>query len=516
MKNLRKTKIICTLGPATDRDDVLRQLMIEGMNVARFNFSHGSHEEQGERLKKVQELREELNLPIATLLDTKGPEIRLRELEGGKAELAAGQKFVLTTEEMMGNAQKVSITYKDLVKDVQPGSRILIDDGLIALDVEEVDDTEISCRVINGGMISNKKGVNVPDVDLSMPYISEKDYQDIVFGIENDFDFIAASFVRTADDVMQIRKIFAEKNCRNVNIISKIENMQGVQNIDEIIQVSDGIMVARGDMGVEIPLEDVPSIQKMIIKKVVNAGKQVITATQMLDSMMKNPRPTRAEGVLPGDDQLLQLDGPHQDPVLLYDVEGGDVVVLLRLLDQALHGPADAAARGNGDEIGGHFAADLILAEGAEEQDLLPHLPVQQLHQRVPPGLLHPLEDLRRRGGLQLGEDVHLLADGELLHVLVQPPGIFQNPGQGPGIQDAVEPVPLLPAQQLHGRRDVVLVVGQEPLPHRLRRQGPPEEGRDLRPVVRAPDGRRQYHLLMHHPYLLSSSAVGQRRAKRA
>ena len=295
MKNLRKTKIICTLGPATDRDDVLKQLMMEGMNVARFNFSHGSHEEQGERLKKVQELREELNLPIATLLDTKGPEIRLRELEGGKAELVEEQKFVLTTEELVGDANKVSITYKDLVKDVQPGSRILIDDGLIALDVEEVDDTEISCRVINGGMISNKKGVNVPDVELSMPYISEKDYEDIVFGIENDFDFIAASFVRTADDVMQIRKIFAEKNCRNVNIISKIENMQGVQNIDEIIQVSDGIMVARGDMGVEIPLEDVPAIQKMIIKKVVNAGKQVITATQMLDSMMKNPRPTRAE-----------------------------------------------------------------------------------------------------------------------------------------------------------------------------------------------------------------------------
>lgn len=295
VNNIRKTKIICTLGPATDKGDVLKQLMLEGMNVARFNFSHGSHEEQGERLKKVQELREELNLPIATLLDTKGPEIRLRKLEGGKAELVAGQKFVLTTEEIMGDANKVSITYRDLVKDVQPGSTILIDDGLIALDVEEVNDTEISCRVVNGGMISDRKGVNVPDVELSMPYISEKDYQDIVFGIENDFDFIAASFVRTADDVMQIRKIFAEKNCRNVNIISKIENMQGVQNIDEIIQVSDGIMVARGDMGVEIPLEDVPAIQKMIIKKVVNAGKQVITATQMLDSMIKNPRPTRAE-----------------------------------------------------------------------------------------------------------------------------------------------------------------------------------------------------------------------------
>ncbi len=295
VNNIRKTKIICTLGPATDKGDVLKRLMLEGMNVARFNFSHGSHEEQGERLKKVQELREELNLPIATLLDTKGPEIRLRKLEGGKAELVAGQKFVLTTEEIMGDANKVSITYRDLVKDVQPGSTILIDDGLIALDVEEVNDTEISCRVVNGGMISDRKGVNVPDVELSMPYISEKDYQDIVFGIENDFDFIAASFVRTADDVMQIRKIFAEKNCRNVNIISKIENMQGVQNIDEIIQVSDGIMVARGDMGVEIPLEDVPAIQKMIIKKVVNAGKQVITATQMLDSMIKNPRPTRAE-----------------------------------------------------------------------------------------------------------------------------------------------------------------------------------------------------------------------------
>lgn len=293
--HLRKTKIICTLGPATDRDGVLKQLMMEGMNVARFNFSHGTHEEQGERLKKVQELRDELNLPIATLLDTKGPEIRLRELKGGKAELIAGQKFILTTEEILGDETIVSVNYKDLVKDVRAGSRILIDDGLIALDVEGVNDTEISCRVVNGGMISNKKGVNVPDVELSMPYISEKDYEDIVFGIENDFDFIAASFVRTADDILQIRKIFEEKNCRNINIIAKIENMQGVQNIDEIIQVSDGIMVARGDMGVEIPLEDVPAIQKMIIKKVVNAGKQVITATQMLDSMMKNPRPTRAE-----------------------------------------------------------------------------------------------------------------------------------------------------------------------------------------------------------------------------
>ncbi len=295
MKNLRKTKIICTLGPSTDKDDVLKQLMIEGMNVARFNFSHGTHEEQGERLKKVQKLREELNLPVATLLDTKGPEIRLRDMKNGKVQLEAGQKFTLTTEEILGDETRVSITYKDLVKDVEPGCRILIDDGLIELGVDEVTEQDIVCHVVNGGMISNKKGVNVPNVELSMPYISDKDYEDIVFGIENDFDFVAASFVRTADDVLQIRKIFEEKNCNNINIISKIENMQGVENIDEIIRVSDGIMVARGDMGVEIPLEDVPVIQKMMIKKVIEAGKQVITATQMLDSMMKNPRPTRAE-----------------------------------------------------------------------------------------------------------------------------------------------------------------------------------------------------------------------------
>ena len=211
MKNLRKTKIICTLGPATDKEDVLRQLMLEGMNVARFNFSHGTHEEQGERLRRVCQLREELNLPVATLLDTKGPEIRLCEIEGGRAQLVEGQRFVLTTEEILGNAERVSITYQDLVKDVEPGNRILIDDGLIELRVEEVTDTEIACHVLNGGMISNKKGVNVPNVELSMPYISEKDYEDIVFGIENDYDFVAASFVRTADDVLQIRRIFEEE-----------------------------------------------------------------------------------------------------------------------------------------------------------------------------------------------------------------------------------------------------------------------------------------------------------------
>ncbi len=295
MKANRKTKIICTLGPATDSEEVLRQLMQEGMDVARFNFSHGDYQEQGRRLEQVKAIREELGIPVATLLDTKGPEIRLGQLKDKKAVLKEGQTFTLTTEDLLGDENRASITYKNLGKDVKTGTRILIDDGLIEMTVRQVTDTEIICVVNNGGVISDKKGINVPDVELSMPYISQKDYEDIVFGIENDFDFIAASFVRCADDVLQIRRIFEEKDCHSINIISKIENMQGVDNIDEIIRVSDGIMVARGDMGVEIPLEDVPIIQKMIIAKVYNAGKQVITATQMLDSMMKNPRPTRAE-----------------------------------------------------------------------------------------------------------------------------------------------------------------------------------------------------------------------------
>ncbi|MGN0395182.1 MAG: pyruvate kinase, partial [Coprococcus sp.] len=292
---MRKTKIICTLGPATDDDEVLRKLMIEGMDVARFNFSHGDHAQHKRNKERIVRLREELNIPVATLLDTKGPEIRVRDFENGKIELKPGQKFTLTTDEIIGNEEKVSITYKNLVNDVSVGNTILIDDGLINMVVEEVTDKDIVCRVENGGPVSNHKGVNVPRVNLTMPYISDVDRDDIIFGIENDFDFIAASFVRTADDVLEIRKILDEHGCDNINIISKIENMQGVENIDEIIRVSDGIMVARGDMGVEIPLEEVPVIQKMIIKKVYNADKQVITATQMLDSMMKNPRPTRAE-----------------------------------------------------------------------------------------------------------------------------------------------------------------------------------------------------------------------------
>lgn len=292
---MRKTKIICTLGPATEDENVLRQLLIEGMNVARFNFSHGNHEQQGKTLAKLKKLREELNLPVAALLDTKGPEIRIGKFAAGSVRLSAGQQFILTVNDVPGTNEMVSISYKDLIKDISKGTTILLDDGLIELKVIRITGTDIICNVSNDGVISDNKGVNVPGIVLSMPYISQKDYNDILFGIEQGFDFIAASFVRTADDILQIRKILQEKNCNSINIISKIENMQGVDNIDEIIRVSDGIMIARGDMGVEIPLEDVPVLQKMIIKKVCEAGKQVITATQMLDSMMKNPRPTRAE-----------------------------------------------------------------------------------------------------------------------------------------------------------------------------------------------------------------------------
>ena len=302
----RRTKIICTLGPSTDNEAVMKALIEEGMNVARFNFSHGPHDEQMGRLKMLRKLRKELGKYVAALLDTKGPEIRLVEFEKGKTELKTGQTFTLTTDDILGTDERVSITYKNLADDVKLGDHILIDDGLVGLEVVEikpvakpvntkVNARDIVCKVLNDGVISNKKGVNVPNVDLTMPFISEKDYGDICFAVENDYDFIAASFVRTAEDVMEIRKILAEKGGEDIKIISKIENMQGVRNIDDIIRVSDGIMVARGDMGVEIPLEDVPVMQKMIIKKACEAGKIVITATQMLDSMMKHPRPTRAE-----------------------------------------------------------------------------------------------------------------------------------------------------------------------------------------------------------------------------
>lgn len=292
---MRKTKIICTLGPSTRDDSVIRELMYAGMNVARFNFSHGTQDDHKVMLERITRIRKELNLPIATLLDTRGPEIRIKTFKNGKVELKAGQTFTLHADDVEGSENGVSITYPNLYKDIKSDSVILLDDGLIELRVIKLNNHDIVCRVCNNGIISNTKGVNVPNVHLSMPFISDRDRADIIFGIENGFDFIAASFTRKADDIIEIRKIFEEYGCKNINIIAKIENMEGVENIDEIIRVSDGIMVARGDMGVEIPLEDVPVLQKMIIKKVYNAGKQVITATQMLESMIKNPRPTRAE-----------------------------------------------------------------------------------------------------------------------------------------------------------------------------------------------------------------------------
>lgn len=292
---MRRTKIICTLGPSTDKEGIMEALVKEGMDVARFNFSHGSHEEQRTRLTMLEELRDKYDKPIAALLDTKGPEIRIGCFENGSIELKEGQTFTLATEEIPGNEEKVSITYKKLFQDVKPGDSILIDDGLIGMEVREIAGEDIICTVKNGGVISNRKGINVPGVELNMPFVSQKDYDDILFGIKEGFDFIAASFTRTASDVMEIRKILEENGGSHINIIAKIENQQGVDHIDEIIDAADGIMIARGDMGVEIPLEEVPVIQKKLISKVYTVGKQVITATQMLDSMMKHPRPTRAE-----------------------------------------------------------------------------------------------------------------------------------------------------------------------------------------------------------------------------
>lgn len=292
---MRKTKIICTMGPSTDEPGVLKKLIMAGMDVARLNFSHGTHEQQGARMDAIKAVREECHKPVAILLDTKGPEIRVRDFEGGKVMLETGQDFTLTGDDIMGNNTRASITFADLYKDVTVGTKILIDDGLIEMHVKEIKGTDIVCTVINGGYVSNHKGVNVPGAHINMEFLSEIDKSDIIFGIENDVDFVAASFVRCADDVRQIRSLLNENGGKAIKIISKIENQEGLDNIDEIIEVSDAIMVARGDMGVELPEEEVPIAQKVIIKKVYEAGKQVITATQMLDSMINNPRPTRAE-----------------------------------------------------------------------------------------------------------------------------------------------------------------------------------------------------------------------------
>ena len=293
---MRKTKIVCTLGPATDKEEVLEQLITGGMNVARCNFSHGSYDEHTVRINKVKELREKHGKSTAVMLDTKGPEIRLGLFREHEVVLEAGQNFVLyCTEEHEGDKDGVSITYPELSQDVEDGTTILIDDGLVEMEVVEHSPECIVCQVKNGGKVSDRKGVNVPNVKLSMPFLSEKDKNDILFGIKNDVDFIAASFVRRADDLRKMRKYLNDHGGYDIHIIAKIENREGVENIDEIIEAAEGVMVARGDMGVEIPYEEVPVLQKLIIKKCIAAGKQVITATQMLDSMMKNPRPTRAE-----------------------------------------------------------------------------------------------------------------------------------------------------------------------------------------------------------------------------
>lgn len=292
---MRKTKIICTLGPAVEDKHIMRSLIIEGMDVARFNFSHGSHEEHLERVNTLKKVREEIGKPVAMLLDTKGPEIRLGQFENGGIELNSNEKFVLTTEELVGTKDKVSITYKNLPQVVKRGDRILIDDGLVELTVTDCTDTKIICMVMNGGIIKDKKGINVPGVKLDMPYLSNKDVEDILFAIEHDFDYVAASFARTAADIISIRKLLEENGGQDIQIIAKIENGEGVENIDEILMASDGIMVARGDMGVEIDYNELPRIQKLLIKKAMIHGKKSITATQMLDSMITKPRPTRAE-----------------------------------------------------------------------------------------------------------------------------------------------------------------------------------------------------------------------------
>ncbi|MBE7044049.1 MAG: pyruvate kinase [Ruminococcaceae bacterium] len=292
---MRKTKIVCTMGPATDNDTVLRELMLAGMDVARLNFSHGTHQEAAERIARIKRIREELDIPVAILLDTKGPEVRIKHFANGKVELKEGDKFILRTDDIIGDETQVSITYAGLPKDIRAGTMLLMDDGLIAMEAVSVKSDRIVCEVKSGGVLSDSKGVNVPNVSLNIPYMSQKDVDDILFGIEQDVDFIAASFVRTREDVLQVRELLNKNGGEDIRIISKIENAEGVENIDDILKSSNGVMVARGDMGVEIPLEDVPVFQKMIIKKTYLAGKVVITATQMLDSMIRNPRPTRAE-----------------------------------------------------------------------------------------------------------------------------------------------------------------------------------------------------------------------------
>jgi len=292
---MRKTKIICTLGPAVDNEEALRSLILGGMNAARFNFSHGTHETHLALLNKLKRVRDELGNPVATILDTKGPEIRIRTFENGSVELKKGARFTLTTENVPGDEKRVSVTYAGLHEELAVGCRVLIDDGQVELVVDEIEGQNIHCTVKNGDVLGSNKSINIPDVSIPLPALTDKDRKDIRFAVEQDFDFIAASFVRKAQDIADIRAVLEECNGKDVRIIAKIENREGVDNLDEIIAAADGVMVARGDLGVEIPAHEVPVLQKEMIAKTVRQGKPVIIATQMLDSMIRNPRATRAE-----------------------------------------------------------------------------------------------------------------------------------------------------------------------------------------------------------------------------
>lgn len=292
---MRKTKIVCTLGPATDDPEILKKLMHAGMNVGRINFSHGNYQDQEDRINTFKKVRDELGLPIPLLLDTQGPEIRIGKFKENKVFLENGKKFILLNEDTLGDDTKVSITYKELYKDVEVGNTILINDGTIELKVKSIQDKDIVCEIVQGGYLTNRKSINVPDLVLNLPSITEKDIDDIKYGIIAGFDYIAASFVRKPEDVLAIKKVLKENGGEDIKVISKIENREGINNFDEILNVSDGIMVARGDLGVEIPMEEVPIYQKQFIKKTYKQGKPVITATQMLESMITNSKPTRAE-----------------------------------------------------------------------------------------------------------------------------------------------------------------------------------------------------------------------------
>lgn len=346
--SMRKTKIVCTLGPASDSEEMVSKLMDAGMNVCRLNMSHGSYEEQGARIERIKRLREEKHIPVAIMLDTKGPEVRTKTLKEGSVTLEAGSEFILTSRDVEGDQTQVSITYPRMVELVKPGTRVLIDDGLLAMEVKRIENgTDIVCSVTNGGVLGNRKGISVPDVDLQMPSIGEKDRSDIIFGIEHGIDLIAASFVCRPSDVLTIRKLCADNGGSHVQIFSKIENRMGVDNFDEILKVSDGIMVARGDLGVEVDMEEVPVLQKQFIRKCNVAAKPVITATQMLDSMIRNPRPTRAEAsdvanaIIDGTDAIM-LSGETAAGKYPLEAVGTMVRIASYIEARALHGDGQA------------------------------------------------------------------------------------------------------------------------------------------------------------------------------